>query len=107
LELHRKVLGESFARGSPLSSSRSLSITLFCSPIAHSALAFKKGLQLATKPVMAEITKQVWLCAIDDLKPALTRNDYNTGALASTLNTWSSTVRAFLAGPLDGNKHAN
>lgn len=41
------------------------------------------------------------LCAIDDLEPTLTRNGYNTGALASQLNTWSSDVRMFLAGPLD------
>lgn len=41
------------------------------------------------------------LSAIDGLEPTLTRSGYNTGALASQLNIWSSDVRTFLAGPLD------
>jgi len=63
-------------------------------------LAFEAAYQVGQKPVSVEIIDSVLAADLDALEATLTRNGYNTRALAELLNARPAEIRAFLHGQL-------
>ena len=63
-------------------------------------LAFEAAYQVGQKPVSVEIIDSVLAADLHALEATLTRNGYNTRALAELLNARPAEIRAFLHGQL-------